>query len=97
MLLLGVEARLAKTDATLLLTCLVGFGVLARLWFAAVSPATAQAPGLGAVLAFWVAMGAGILVKGPITALIVSCRRWSCRFASGPAAGSRRCDPGSAC
>ena len=69
--LLGVEARLAKTDATLLLTCLVGFGVLARLWFAAVSPHTARPIGLGAVLAFWIAMGIGILVKGPITPLIV--------------------------
>ncbi len=70
-LLLGVEARLAKTDATLLLTCLVGFGVLARLWFAAVSPSTHRTPGFGAILAFWIAMGLGILVKGPITPLIV--------------------------
>ena len=69
--LLGVEARLAKTDATLLLTCLVGFGVLARLWFSAVSPQTARPIGLGAALAFWIAMGVGILVKGPITPLIV--------------------------
>ncbi len=69
--LLGVEARLAKTDATLLLTCLVGFGVLARLWFAAVSPSTARPVGLGTVLAFWIAMGVGILVKGPITPMIV--------------------------
>jgi 4-amino-4-deoxy-L-arabinose transferase-like glycosyltransferase len=69
--LLGVEARLAKTDATLLLTCLVGFGVLARAWFAAVSPATARPIGLGLVLAFWAAMGLGVLVKGPITPMIV--------------------------
>jgi len=69
--LLGVEARLAKTDATLLLTCLVGFGVLSRAWFAAVSPSTARPIGIGHALAFWLAMGLGVLVKGPITPLIV--------------------------
>lgn len=69
--LLGVEARLAKTDATLLFTCLVGFGVLARAWFAAVSPGTAKPIGLGHALAFWLAMGLGVLVKGPITPMIV--------------------------
>ncbi len=68
--LIGVEARLAKTDATLLLTCLVCFGVLARLWFAAVSPTTAQPLRKGYVLAFWLAMAIGILVKGPITPMI---------------------------
>jgi 4-amino-4-deoxy-L-arabinose transferase-like glycosyltransferase len=69
--LLGVEARLAKTDATLLLTCLVGFGVLARLWFASVSPATARPLKPFEVWAFWLAMGLGVLVKGPITPMIV--------------------------
>jgi 4-amino-4-deoxy-L-arabinose transferase-like glycosyltransferase len=69
--LIGVEARLAKTDATLLFTCLVGFGVLARAWFAAVSPATAQPLTRLHVLAFWLAMGLGVLVKGPITPMIV--------------------------
>jgi 4-amino-4-deoxy-L-arabinose transferase-like glycosyltransferase len=69
--LIGVEARLAKTDATLLFTCLVGFGVLARLWFAAVSPQTAPPLTRLHVWAFWLAMGLGILVKGPITPMIV--------------------------
>jgi 4-amino-4-deoxy-L-arabinose transferase-like glycosyltransferase len=69
--LLGVEARLAKTDATLLLTCLIGFGVLARAWFASVSPDTRRPPTAGQVLAFWLAIGLGVLVKGPITPMIV--------------------------
>jgi 4-amino-4-deoxy-L-arabinose transferase-like glycosyltransferase len=69
--LIGVEARLAKTDATLLFTCLVGFAVLARLWFAAVSPHTAQPITRLHVWAFWIAMGAGVLIKGPITPMIV--------------------------
>ncbi len=69
--LIGVEGRLAKTDAALLLTCLVGFGVLARAWFAAVSPATARSIHVGHVWAFWLAMAVGILIKGPITPMIV--------------------------
>ncbi|MFM9974353.1 MAG: ArnT family glycosyltransferase [Beijerinckiaceae bacterium] len=69
--LIGVEARLAKTDAALLLTCLVGFGVLARAWFAAMSPATARSIHVGHVWAFWLAMAVGILIKGPITPMIV--------------------------
>jgi 4-amino-4-deoxy-L-arabinose transferase-like glycosyltransferase len=69
--LIGVEARLAKTDATLLFTCLVSFGVLARLWFAAVSPQTAPPISRLHVWAFWLAMGLGVLIKGPITPMIV--------------------------
>jgi 4-amino-4-deoxy-L-arabinose transferase-like glycosyltransferase len=69
--LIGVEARLAKTDATLLLTCLVGFGVLARLWFATVSPHISPPLSRLHIWVFWLAMGLGILVKGPITPMIV--------------------------
>ena len=69
--LIGVEARLAKTDAVLLLTCLVGFGVLARAWFHGVSPETAPTITRWHILAFWIAMGVGVLVKGPITPMIV--------------------------
>jgi 4-amino-4-deoxy-L-arabinose transferase-like glycosyltransferase len=68
--LLGVESRLAKTDATLLLTCLVCFGVLARLWFNTVSPTTEKPVPQWQIIAFWVAMGVGVLVKGPITPMI---------------------------
>lgn len=68
--LLGVEARLAKTDATLLLTCMVCFGVLARIYLHYRSPGIVRQPPLWQIVAFWVAMGVGILVKGPITPLI---------------------------
>ncbi|MGL5138235.1 MAG: ArnT family glycosyltransferase [Beijerinckiaceae bacterium] len=68
--LLGVEARLAKTDATLLASCLVCFGVLARLWLRNQSPSVIREPGLGLAIAFWLAMAVGILVKGPITPMI---------------------------
>jgi 4-amino-4-deoxy-L-arabinose transferase-like glycosyltransferase len=70
--LLGVEARLAKTDATLLLTCLVCFGVLARLWFNATNPGVSRPLKPYEIWLFWIAMGVGILVKGPITPMIAA-------------------------
>lgn len=69
-ILLGVEARLAKTDAVLLATVLGAMGALARVWFAHVSPTTRRMPGLGNALIFWISIGVGVLIKGPITPLI---------------------------
>ncbi len=69
--ILGVEARLAKTDATLLLTCLICFGVLARQWLHATNPAASPPIRALHVWLFWISMGAGVLVKGPITPMIV--------------------------
>ena len=62
--LLGFEARLAKTDAVLLATCLAALGFLARAYLGRpVSP-------LAAVL-FWAALAAGTLIKGPLIAFVV--------------------------
>ncbi len=66
-ILLGVEARLAKTDAVLLAIILLAQGVLARAWLAA--PGERQ--GLGNMALFWGALGLGILIKGPIAPFIV--------------------------
>lgn len=66
-LLLGVEARLAKTDAALLAFTLLAQGALARVWLAA---RTAQSPPCGMAFLFWAAQGAAILVKGPIAPLV---------------------------
>ncbi|MGL4242036.1 MAG: ArnT family glycosyltransferase, partial [Beijerinckiaceae bacterium] len=68
--LLGVEARLAKTDATLLATCLACFGVLARLWLHATNPEVSRPLKPWEPWIFWIAMGVGVLVKGPITPMI---------------------------
>jgi 4-amino-4-deoxy-L-arabinose transferase-like glycosyltransferase len=66
-LLLNVEARLAKTDAVLNATILTCQAVLFRLYLRGKGTA---AP-IGWALAFWVAAGLGVLVKGPILPLIV--------------------------
>lgn len=63
---LGVEARMAKTDAVLLATIVAAQGALARVYLApAAGPAGWRWP-----LVFWAALGVGILVKGPIAPMI---------------------------
>lgn len=69
-ILLGVESRLAKTDAVLLATVVAAMGALARVYFAYVSPDVIKPPRLGVALVFWFAIGIGVLIKGPITPLI---------------------------
>lgn len=89
-LLLGVEARLAKTDAVLLACILAAQLALARVWTERRGPM----PPLSELLLFWLAIGAGILVKGPIillacggTALLLSLwqrsGRWLLRLRPG--------------
>ncbi len=66
-LLLGMEARQAKTDAFLLLTVLVAMAGLAEAWM----PAPGAAPlSRWQWISFWVAIGVGILVKGPIVLMV---------------------------
>lgn len=70
---LGVEARLAKTDAVLLLTVVLAMGALARAYLQPRDRQTGAAasrnwllPGL-----FWTALAAGILDKGPLIVMVV--------------------------
>lgn len=62
---LAAEARLARPDAVLLMTVVLAQGALARLRLS-----TDDAPRYGMCALFWLAIGAGILVKGPIAPLI---------------------------
>ena len=64
-MLLGFEARIAKTDAMLCATVLAAEFALARAY---VDPARARSFPRNAL--FWTAMGIGILIKGPITVLV---------------------------
>jgi len=69
-LLLNVEARQAKTDAMLLLTVMLAMMPLAEAWV----PSREQGPPLPRRhwILFWAAIGAGILIKGPIILMIVA-------------------------
>ncbi len=67
--ILGVEARLAKTDAVLLFTVVVAMAVLARVYLA---PRRGDPqPGLTQLAIFWSALAAGILIKGPMILMVV--------------------------
>jgi 4-amino-4-deoxy-L-arabinose transferase-like glycosyltransferase len=68
-ILLSVEARLAKTDAMLLATIVAAQGALARLYL---DWKEDRRSGLGVVLLFWLALGLGGLVKGPINLMVTA-------------------------
>ena len=65
-LVLVSEAHLAKTDAVLLATVVLAQGSLARAYLAQGD----ERPSLWVVLGFWVGLGLGILVKGPIVVMV---------------------------
>jgi len=64
-LLLGVEARLAKTDAAVLATTLAAMGAFARIYLKQAATRSWLLP-----LIFWTSIGVGLLIKGPITPLV---------------------------
>jgi 4-amino-4-deoxy-L-arabinose transferase-like glycosyltransferase len=68
--LLGVEARLAKTDAVLLFTVILAMGALARVYLP-MREAKAARPGIGLLAIFWTAVAFGVLVKGLVILMVV--------------------------
>jgi 4-amino-4-deoxy-L-arabinose transferase-like glycosyltransferase len=69
-LLLASEAKIAKTDATLLATVVGTQAVLLRAYLAARE--TDRPPlGFGTALLGWIAFAVGILIKGPVILLVV--------------------------
>lgn len=65
-IIVGVEARLAKTDAVLFATVIVAQGALARIWLKAT---TERAWGLSFL--FWTALAGSVLIKGPVGLMVV--------------------------
>jgi 4-amino-4-deoxy-L-arabinose transferase-like glycosyltransferase len=70
-ILLGVEARLAKTDAMLLLTCVTALGAMARAYLAEQGDRPSSLPPVALAAIFWGAIAAGIMVKGPMILMFV--------------------------
>jgi 4-amino-4-deoxy-L-arabinose transferase-like glycosyltransferase len=67
--ILGVEARLAKTDAVLLFMVVAAMAVLARVYLA---PRRGDPqPGWGQLAIFWTALAVGTLIKGPMILMVV--------------------------
>ena len=69
-IILGVEARLAKTDAVLLFTCVAAMGAMARIYLGhRRAPETKAGWRWPAIL--WTAMAGGVLIKGPLILMFV--------------------------
>jgi 4-amino-4-deoxy-L-arabinose transferase-like glycosyltransferase len=64
--LLGAEARLAKTDAMLLLTVVAAMGALARVYLSWQRGEDPEHPPWSWPAIFWTALACGILLKGPL-------------------------------
>jgi len=69
--LLGVEARLAKTDAMLLLTVVAAMGALARVYLSWQRGEDPEHPPWSWPAIFWTALAGGILLKGPFLLMFV--------------------------
>jgi 4-amino-4-deoxy-L-arabinose transferase-like glycosyltransferase len=69
-ILLGVEARLAKTDAVLLFMSVTAMGALARIYLAS-RRAPDERVGWRLPALMWTAMAGGMLIKGPLVLMFV--------------------------
>lgn len=65
-IIVGVEARLAKTDAVLFATIIIAQGALARIWLKASSERM-----WGLSFLFWTALAGSVLIKGPVGLMVV--------------------------
>jgi 4-amino-4-deoxy-L-arabinose transferase-like glycosyltransferase len=70
-ILLGAEARLAKTDAMLLLTVVAAMGAMARVYLSWQRGDDPAHPPWRWPAIFWTALAGGILLKGPLILMFV--------------------------
>src|SRR5215471_11670910 len=70
-ILLSIEARLATTDAMLLLTAVAALGAMARAYLVEQGDRATGLPPLLNAAIFWTAIAAGILIKGPVILMFV--------------------------
>ena len=68
---LGAEARLAKTDALLLLTVVAAMGAMARVYLSWQRGEDPAHPPWSSPAIFWTALAGGILLKGPLILMFV--------------------------
>jgi 4-amino-4-deoxy-L-arabinose transferase-like glycosyltransferase len=69
--LLGAEARLAKTDAMLLLTVVAAMGAMGRVYLSWQRGEDPAHPSWSGPAIFWTALAGGILLKGPLILMFV--------------------------
>jgi 4-amino-4-deoxy-L-arabinose transferase-like glycosyltransferase len=68
--LLMSEAKIAKTDAVLVGTTTIAQAIILRTYLSARSPASLQLPKPWLLYFGWAVFGLGVLVKGPVIALV---------------------------
>jgi hypothetical protein len=68
--LLMSEAKIAKTDAVLLATTTVAQAIILRTYLSTRTAASAAAPSAALIYGGWAAFGLGVLIKGPVIALV---------------------------
>src|SRR5262245_24931320 len=71
-ILLGVEARLAKTDAMLLFTCVAAMGALGRAYLGQATPRGGDENPWIVPAIFWTGLAGGVLLKGPLILMFVA-------------------------
>jgi 4-amino-4-deoxy-L-arabinose transferase-like glycosyltransferase len=69
--LLGAEARLAKTDAVLLLTVIGAMGAMGRVYLSWQRAEDSETPSWMLPAIFWTSVAGGILLKGPLILMFV--------------------------
>ncbi|MGB7713817.1 MAG: glycosyltransferase family 39 protein [Pseudolabrys sp.] len=69
--LLGIEARIAKTDAMLLLTSVAAMGALARIYLASQTEPQDDKGDWRQPAILWTTIAAGVLLKGPLVPMFV--------------------------
>ena len=69
--LLGVEARLAKTDAMLLFTVVAAMGAMAKVYLSWQRGDDNPRPPWSWPAIFWTALAGGILIKGPLILMFI--------------------------
>jgi 4-amino-4-deoxy-L-arabinose transferase-like glycosyltransferase len=70
-ILLGVEGKLAKTDAMLLLTSVAAMGALARAYLPEQRSRLEATANWAVPAIFWTALAGGVLLKGPVIVMFV--------------------------
>ena len=91
--LLGVEARLAKTDAMLLLTVIAAMGALARVYLSWQRSGNLERQSWISPAIFWTALAGGILLKGPLILMFVGLAIGTVAVLDRSAAWLRRLQP----
>lgn len=70
-IMLGFEARIAKTDAALLATIIAAYGALGRVYLGIHKPGSGLWGAWQLPAIFWTAMAVGILIKGPLIVMFI--------------------------